>query len=190
MKVNLASQTLSQSIANAVDFMHNVMHDERFEGSEATFIFLTTVDRLFDRLNAWNPYGKYQKSPITAANISDVETDLQTAIRYLSMLKLPNGQLLVESRRRTTVIGFKCAASGIIGIAKHLLLRRALPFDYFLPRKCSQDHVETLFSVIRRRGGWNNNPNVLQVNRNICFRFMFLSYQSGFARLAHNYCRK
>lgn len=166
MKVNLASQTLSQSVANAVDFMRNVMHDERFEGSEATSIFLTTVDRLFDRLNAWNPYGKYQKSPITAANISDVETDLQAAI------------------------GFKCAASRIIGIAKHLLLRRALPFDYFLPRKCSQDHVETLFSVIRRRGSWNNNPNVLQVNRNICFRFVFLSYQSGFARLAHNYCRK
>jgi len=31
-----------------------------------------------------------------------------------------------------------------------------------LTYKCSQDHLELFFSCIRRRGGWNDNPNVLQ----------------------------
>lgn len=33
---------------------------------------------------------------------------------------------------------------------------------YILTNKFSQDHLETLFSVIRRRGGFNNNPNCVQ----------------------------
>ena len=37
------------------------------------------------------------------------------------------------------------------------------PFKYFLTYKFSQDHVELLFSCIRGRGGWNNNPNSLQL---------------------------
>ena len=36
------------------------------------------------------------------------------------------------------------------------------PFKYLLTYKFSQDHIELLFSCIRSRGGWNNNPNVLQ----------------------------
>ena len=36
------------------------------------------------------------------------------------------------------------------------------PFKYILTHKYSQDHIESLFSCIRPKGGWNNNPNVLQ----------------------------
>ncbi|ESO90877.1 hypothetical protein LOTGIDRAFT_163766 [Lottia gigantea] len=38
-----------------------------------------------------------------------------------------------------------------------------VPFRYFLTNKLSQDHLEIFFSRIRRRGGWNNNPNCLQL---------------------------
>ena len=37
------------------------------------------------------------------------------------------------------------------------------PFTYLLTCKYSQDHLELLFSCIRSRGGWNNNPNCLQL---------------------------
>ena len=37
------------------------------------------------------------------------------------------------------------------------------PFKYLLTYKFSQDHIELLFSCIRGRGGWNNNPNSLQL---------------------------
>ena len=35
-------------------------------------------------------------------------------------------------------------------------------FKYIITYKFSQDHIELLFSCIRSRGGWNNNPNFLQ----------------------------
>lgn len=34
--------------------------------------------------------------------------------------------------------------------------------EYFLKYKLSQDYLETFFSAIRARGGFNNNPNALQ----------------------------
>ena len=37
------------------------------------------------------------------------------------------------------------------------------PFKYLLTYKFSQDRLELLFSCIRSKGGWNNNPNVLQL---------------------------
>ena len=37
------------------------------------------------------------------------------------------------------------------------------PFRYLLTYKYSQDHLELLFSCIRSRDGWNNNPNSLQL---------------------------
>ena len=37
------------------------------------------------------------------------------------------------------------------------------PFKYELTYKYSQDHIEILFSCIRAKGGWNKNPNSLQL---------------------------
>ena len=34
--------------------------------------------------------------------------------------------------------------------------------EYLLPFKISQDFIETFFSAVRARGGWNNNPNAKQ----------------------------
>ena len=42
------------------------------------------------------------------------------------------------------------------------LLQQEDPFRYVLTYKLSQDNLETLFSRIRRRGGWNNNPTSSQ----------------------------
>jgi len=34
--------------------------------------------------------------------------------------------------------------------------------NYVLTYKMSQDHLELFFSAVRSRGGWNNNPSVVQ----------------------------
>lgn len=36
------------------------------------------------------------------------------------------------------------------------------PLKYFLTYKVSRDHIELYFCCIRSRGGWNNNPSVLE----------------------------
>ena len=48
-------------------------------------------------------------------------------------------------------------------MAKQMLTLSESPFSYVLTYKYSQDHIEILFSCIRARGGWNNNPNSLQL---------------------------
>ena len=47
-------------------------------------------------------------------------------------------------------------------MAKKMLTLPQDPFKYVLTYKYSQDHIELLFSCIRAKGGWNNNPIVLQ----------------------------
>lgn len=162
MNVRLAAQVFSQSVAVALDYLR-VTGDSRFSGSAATSRFLRHLDQLFDRLNASNPRGLGLKAPINIGNLAETEQILNDSMEYLLKLKIGD-KLVIHSRRRTGVIGFLTAVRAIASLARDILLRRDDSFTYFLPYKCSQDHIETFFAMIRRRGGWNNNPNVLQVS--------------------------
>ncbi|KAK2175924.1 hypothetical protein NP493_696g02016 [Ridgeia piscesae] len=71
------------------------------------------------------------------------------------------GRLLRSGRRKTAIIGFAAATESLRNIASDLLTQPH-PYKYVLTYKFSQDHIELLFNKIRRRGGWNNNPNILQ----------------------------
>lgn len=67
MKVKYAANTLSSSVANAIDFLRNEGFDE-FKNSESTTQFIKVIDRLFDFLNSRNPFSKNYKQPITINN--------------------------------------------------------------------------------------------------------------------------
>jgi hypothetical protein len=88
-------------------------------------------------------------------NIPHWENALETTAQYLLNLKSSSGQLLIMHRRKTFILGFVITIKSTIEMAKQML---TLPQD---PFKYSQDHIELLFSCIRAKGGWNNNPNVL-----------------------------
>ena len=68
MKVNLAAQTLSSSVADAIDFCRDDLQLDAFKGSEATVQFIRLFDRLFDTLNSRNPLGKGYKAPLKGSN--------------------------------------------------------------------------------------------------------------------------
>ena len=55
MNVKLAAQTLSSSVADAIEFLDFSMKLEDFQHSSGTVKFLRTIDRLFDILNSRNP---------------------------------------------------------------------------------------------------------------------------------------
>ena len=55
MKVKLAAQTFSSSVADAIDFCDRDMHLEDFRGSDATVRFIRLVDSLFDLMNSRKP---------------------------------------------------------------------------------------------------------------------------------------
>jgi hypothetical protein len=162
MNVSLAAQTLSASVANAIEFLDKVLQMSEFEESAATVKFIKIVDRLFDTLNSRNPHGKGFKQPLKNVNIPHWENSLETTAQYLLNLKSSSGQLLITHRRKTFILGFVITIKSTIEMAKQMLTLPQDPFKYVLTYKYSQDHIELLFSCIRAKGGWNNNPNVLQ----------------------------
>ena len=64
MKVSLAAQTLSASVASAIDFLRDEQKIPEFEGSEATTKFIRIIDKAFDMLNSGHPLAKAFKAPV------------------------------------------------------------------------------------------------------------------------------
>ena len=77
-------------------------------------------------------------------------------------LKVTNGNLLITHRRKTFVVGLITASLSTKTLAENLLSRPVDPFKFMLTYKMSQDHLELLFSCIRGKNGYNNNPDVRQ----------------------------
>ena len=163
MKVSLAAQTLSSSVADAINFLNNGLQLQQFKDSESTVEFIRMVDRLFDILNSRSPVAKGFKQPLRLSTQGRWLSVLQNTAQYLLSLKSVDGQSMMQHRRKTFVIGFVTTIKSTIDLAMILMNADVHPFKYFLTYKFSQDHVELLFSCIRSRGGWNNNPNSLQL---------------------------
>ena len=72
-------------------------------------------------------------------------------------------QFLSTTQRKTFIIGFVACVKSTICMATEMVSAPTNPFKYLLTYKFSQDHIELLFSCIRSKGGWNNNPNCLQM---------------------------
>lgn len=164
MNVRLAAQTLSSSVADAIEFLDVVMKNPKFQDSNGTLKFIRMIDRLFDMLNSRNPVGKGFKQPLRFANKASYEEVLKSTATYLLSLKvgLPS-QLLATHRRKTFIIGFVTNIISTIDMANQMFTMPNNPFKYILTYKYSQDHLELLFSCVRSKGGWNNNPNCVQL---------------------------
>ena len=164
MNVKLAAQTLSSSVADAIDFCRDDLKLRQFADSQATVKFIRTIDKLFDYCNSSSCVAKGFKTPIFNRNLPHRLSDMQNIADYISKLtdNSPLKTPLVQGRRKTAVLGFLITIQSIRGLAQRLLQDLDCPFRFVLTYKFSQDHLETFFSRIRRRGGWNNNPNTQQ----------------------------
>ena len=160
MKVKYAVQTLSSSVANALSFLEGEGIDE-FKDSAATIEYILNVDRIFDFLNTRNPFGKGFKKPVKLKDIPFLQKTMTEKINYLFTLKDNNGIYLYNGRRKTFLSGLALATKSVLW-ASERILKENLTLKYILTYRFSQDHVEILFSKIRNRHGFNNNPNVIQ----------------------------
>lgn len=161
MKVCLATQTISSSVADAIYYLKLSGHP-LFRGSEATIEFIRVFDRLFDLMNSRSAYGKGCKSPLSLQNKDDWLGVFKESEDYIRNLRL-DGKLVTSSKRKMFALGFIIDIHSFHGLAIDLLVNISKPLQYFLTYKTSQDHIELYFCCLRCRGGWNNNPGVLQV---------------------------
>ncbi|CAL4063091.1 unnamed protein product, partial [Meganyctiphanes norvegica] len=69
MKVNLAVQVFSSSVADALEFCSRHLADyKEFKDCEATVKFIRIFDNLFDVLNSRNPFAKGNKAAMHVGN--------------------------------------------------------------------------------------------------------------------------
>lgn len=160
MNVSLAAQTLSSSVADAIEFLESSQHPD-FQDTSATVEFIRIIDKLFDVCNSRNVHGKGFKQPLRAENVNYWKEFLCHAENFLRTLKIDGVCALVHPRK-TFVLGFLMCIHGVRSLSQEFLFRVTEPLKYFLTYKLSQDHIELFFSCIRSRFGWNNNPTTLQ----------------------------
>ena len=156
MRVKLAAQVLSRSVADALEFLADIKH-VGFAACEGTVKFIRVIDEVFDRLNARSPFVVGQKQAVTRANLVNVQLFFADAEKYLRGLVTADGQPLIESRLRTFVVGFISGMKAVVGLASDIFQESA-DVRYIIPYRLCQDSLEHMFGDVRARGGWCLKP--------------------------------
>lgn len=156
MKVKLATQTLSSSVANGIRFCR-LIGVEGFRQSEGTEVFIETMDRLFDLLNSQNDFCKSKyKRALSISNFHASRNFLMSAREMLMKLSNSSGRRLIETKRSIGFVGFIIDIDSVLAIADILIGPTAstlISTQRYLRTYCfSQDHLEIFFSAVRRAG--------------------------------------
>lgn len=161
MKVKIATQTLSKSVADALLYLGKDLKLPDFQCVEPTATFIKNFNDLFDVFNSRNRLTKYFfKRPLSPATIDVFFKFLDTMSEYIRNLKLAKIPV-ISSQRKTGFLGFLiCITSIKLFYETYVINLQVL--KYVLTNKFSQDHLELFFGAIRGKGGFNNNPTARQ----------------------------
>lgn len=161
MKVKLAAQTLSNSVADAFIYLSKDLLISQFKDVEATSNFTRIVNNLFDIFNTQSRFSNYPfRKALSMQTADDIFSYLNFCKNYINQLSLRD-ELVVNSRRKTGFIGFLICIESLHGLFKQYIVETPL-LKYLVTYKLSQDHLEIFFSVVRSKGGFNNNPTAWQ----------------------------
>ena len=160
MNVKLAAQKLSSSVANSIEFLDTTTKLGTFQDSHGAVNFVRTTECLFDILNSRNPMVRRFKQPLRPQSKETWHEILVATADQLLSLKTNTTvqQPLVIHPRKTFILDFVTCIKSVIEMTHEMFTVINQPFKYFLTYKFSQDHLELLFSCIRAKGCWNNNP--------------------------------
>lgn len=161
MKVKLASQLLSRSVAEALLYCKNYLNLRDFQNCEPTASFILLLNNAFDILNSRQLNHFDYKKALCQANIESIREFYYTFSIYVNNLKLLNNNVhVLKSPRHTGFLGLLMCINSLLGIYDDYIKNNKLKF---LPTyKLSQDHLELFFGSIRSHGGYNNNPTSRQ----------------------------
>lgn len=175
MKVSLAAQTMSHSVADTLEQLCEDQY-EQFMGCESTVKFIRLVNNVFDVQNYGDgkPKDEHFKQPLCESNIRKFRELCQEFEEFMSHVevdeyqkKKKNGNIrkvtrkhVLKSRISVGFFGFLNNIKCVLGIYTDYIESGLLKDFYNF--QFSQDHLETYFSLIRSSLGWNNNPNQVQ----------------------------
>jgi len=160
MKVSLAAQVLSTSVADALLYC-KTKQIKNFENCNATITFCRKINDVFDFLNTRNFLSKLKyKKPLFLEHETDMNNFIDSSINYLKSLQSKDHLNILTSPRKTGFNGLIVCLQSMRRLFENVIKTGQMSF--ILSYKISQDHLEMLFSAIRSRGGFNNNPTAAQ----------------------------
>lgn len=162
MKVRLATQIFSESVAKALEFCSEVLMLQNFTNVGPTVEFIKIMNSLFDILNSRNLFHFSFKKPLCMKNANVILPFLDKADSYIRGLKTHcDGTSLLDTNRHTGFLGLRVCISSVKLLYSNLIVKQQC-LKYLPTYKLSQDCLELFFCSIRAQGGYNNNPTARQ----------------------------
>ena len=162
MKVNLAVQVASNSVAKALEWAYN-NEVEGFTSPDVlvTSEYLSLHDKLWDILNSRSKHASGLKAALSVNNIDKAQVIFRAFEKMYDELIAPNGKKVIHSRRRTGPLGYISAIKTVEKLVKDMESGE-LDMQLLRCHKLQQDHLECFFSQVRQRNGWSYNPTPSQ----------------------------
>lgn len=168
MKVNLAAQILSHSVAAGINTLANL----GFFPPDAcvTAEFVETFDQLFNCFNSGsNKSTQKYRNPFS--DNSGHKAFLETCLKFLAKIKTESGNNL------PCINGWQISIKALFNLWEDL---QTCGFKYLLTNRVNQDSLECLFSIIRGRCGSRDNPDPQQFRaafRHVVIKKLFVQSQ-------------
>jgi hypothetical protein len=159
MKVKLAVQVLSKSVANSLLTMCE-LKIAQFHNVHATVEYLQLFDCLYDIMNSRTLAAQFGKGPLEAKTEQNWKAVFTKAVSYILKLKTKNGQDVLQSNRYAAFLGWLVNIKTMTELYSYIVKGGAM--NFILTFKLSQDPLENFFSSIRMACGNNNNPTSIQ----------------------------
>lgn len=140
MKVKLATQLFSESVAKSLDFCREKLKIPDIEGSLATAEFIWIFNDLFDVLISRNLKQFGFKQPLNINNKTIIVEFLDKAENYIRALRTTQGDLLIKSRRKTGFVGLLVCIKSTKVLFQKLIEGENIKFMSMY--RFSQDHLE------------------------------------------------
>jgi len=153
MRVSLAAQTLSHSVADGIKL--RVMTNELSSDAVATADFVDKMDTLFDILNSRVlKADRPTRCPVTNRN-----SQLSELLKLKSWV---DRWVFVGARAQSGIHCHWGLQTSIVSI--HALCSALLNegYSFLCTSRFNQDCVENFFAAIRSKQGWNENPSPYQ----------------------------
>lgn len=147
MRVNLATQVLSHSVAAGISTLSQLGKLDSDAIHTAKFIEL--FDKLFNTFNSSSLYCS-QQFRNALRNDSEHFEFLDRCLEYLEKLTLPNGKSL------PCINGWKISIKSLKMLWADL--HKIHNFKFLLTNRLNQDCAENMFSIVRGKGGHRDNP--------------------------------